>query len=509
MQAYLCKQYAFRVAWSIDWPVRFVYCKQWIILRGRVVLTRRLCQVWALACDAHHHRQQRQHHGSSSSSSMGAASRARASIRAFAAAAKSELAQALLGCKALLLPIPASSEPHLNPLPSSALLPAAAMASTYPVGNYSAHIQYKYVVRNSDGSVVRWQEGDNVSLELPGGPAEALALDVEDSWNKSKQVKRILAAGTPVRFNIRLKVDFGQHLLVVGSCASLGAWNVDNAVRLTWQEGNVWESSVELPAGELVEYKYVIRNGDTSVDKWQPGDNLAMEVPVAQANNGRRRGVLVLDTWSKASKKAKAKPPHGKGSSWRSTPYSSVPAGATGVAVHTDSPRFGGSEDINSAASAVAARSYYSMMEIQGSSSSLSSSREAASGIRDPNPQQHDPNVMQHWTDKPRFAQSGHQAHQDPWSNPQDQPEAQPEPPQPQVFVPPPRAGAGPEEYARWQALQSVMAALAHSSELDHWVEDPTDPRMLAADRRLAALTAGLATGNSSNVATATATAMR
>eukprot|EP00882_Tetradesmus_deserticola_P003887 GHRQ01004111.1.p1 GENE.GHRQ01004111.1~~GHRQ01004111.1.p1 ORF type:complete len:251 (+),score=115.78 GHRQ01004111.1:188-940(+) len=112
-----------------------------------------------------------------------------------------------------------------------------------------AHIQYKYVVRNSDGSVVRWQEGDNVSLELPGGPAEALALDVEDSWNKSKQVKRILAAGTPVRFNIRLKVDFGQALLVVGSCASLGAWNVDNAVRLTWQEGNVWESSVELPAG--------------------------------------------------------------------------------------------------------------------------------------------------------------------------------------------------------------------------------------------------------------------
>lgn len=44
------------------------------------------------------------------------------------------------------------------------------------------------MVRNADGSVVRWQEGDNVSLELPGGPAEALALDVEDSWNKSKQV---------------------------------------------------------------------------------------------------------------------------------------------------------------------------------------------------------------------------------------------------------------------------------------------------------------------------------
>ncbi|WIA42683.1 hypothetical protein OEZ86_008641 [Tetradesmus obliquus] len=295
-----------------------------------------------------------------------------------------------------------------------------------------AHIQYKYVVRNADGSVVRWQEGDNVSLELPGGPAEALALDVEDSWNKSKQVKRILAAGTPVRFNIRLQVEWGQHLLVVGSCASLGAWNVDNAVRLTWQEGNVWEASVELPAGELVEYKYVVRNSDTSVDKWQPGDNLGMEVPVAQGNNGRRRGVLVLDTWSKAVKRTtKSKAPYGRGVSWRSTPYSSVPAGQQ------------------------------------------------------------------------------HQAHQDPWSGGQQEQQQQ-EPPQPQVYVPPPRAGAGPEEYARWQALQSVMAALAHSSEMDHWVEDPTDPRMLAADRRLAALTASLGTGSSSSsMEAATVTAMR
>lgn len=53
---------------------------------------------------------------------------------------------------------------------------------------HRTHIQYKYVVRNNDGCVVRWQEGENVSLELPGGSAEAMALDVEDSWNKSKQV---------------------------------------------------------------------------------------------------------------------------------------------------------------------------------------------------------------------------------------------------------------------------------------------------------------------------------
>jgi len=33
---------------------------------------------------------------------------------------------------------------------------------------------------------------------------------------------------------------------------------------------------------ELVQYKYVVINADGSVDRWQPGDNLQMEVPVAQ-----------------------------------------------------------------------------------------------------------------------------------------------------------------------------------------------------------------------------------
>lgn len=287
------------------------------------------------------------------------------------------------------------------------------------------HIQYKYVVRNKDGSVVRWQEGANVSLELPGGNAEALALDVEDSWNKSKQVKRVLAAGTPVRFNIRLRLEFGQQLLVVGSCSALGSWNVDNAVRLNWQEGHIWESSIELPAGELVEYKYLVTLGDGSVDRWQPGDNLRIEVPQAQGVSGRRRGVLVLDSWSKSGA---AKPKRGKSfggqrhpsspaPSWRSTPYSSLPGGLAAqhnadgsMDVTTASPRFGGGADIDDASSAMAARSYYSMMQGGG--------LEAAAEIRDPAPRpQHDPSVVQLWTDKPRFTGvQQHQAHQDPWA---------------------------------------------------------------------------------------------
>jgi hypothetical protein len=52
-----------------------------------------------------------------------------------------------------------------------------------------------------------------------------------------------------VRFNIKVKAEFGQALMVVGSCATLGNWNIEQAVRLVWQEGHVWEAGVDMPAG--------------------------------------------------------------------------------------------------------------------------------------------------------------------------------------------------------------------------------------------------------------------
>jgi hypothetical protein len=292
---------------------------------------------------------------------------------------------------------------------------------------------------------------------------------------------------------------------------------------------------------------------------------------VPQGNNGRRRGVLVLDIWDKAAAKPKvtrtrSAPAAG---SWRATPYASQPASSADV----------------SDASSAAARSFYSLMNGNGQHSSSNGNgngQHSSSSIAAPtdsiyNPvhsHQPDPSVMQLWTDKPRFSShqqaygAENQQHHDPWRQQQ-----QPQPQQPRIFVPPPPSHATSEEFARWQALQSVMAALQHSSgvyidrqsvslllsrpaflhacchsvgcaemrahtcmqlhqlpcahgastacvceqavpvsltrslvcpahvvlnlaavpaELDHWVDDPTDPRMLAADRRLAALTASL-----------------
>lgn len=160
--------------------------------------------------------------------------------------------------------------------------------------------------------------------------------------------------------------------------------------------------------------------------------------------------MLVLDTWSKASNtyKVRRSPPAG---SWRSTPFSSVPANGS------DSSSASGF-DISDSSSA-AARSYYSLMN-----------HRPTDGIYDPvHSHQADPNVMQMWTDKPRLSsphayggvQQQHHEHQDPWRQQQHEQQHQQ---QSRIFVPRPSAGASNEEYARWQALQSVMAALEHSA---------------------------------------------
>jgi hypothetical protein len=44
---------------------------------------------------------------------------------------------------------------------------------------------------------------------------------------------------------------------------------------------------------ELVEYKYVVLNADGTVDRWQPGDNLTMEVPVAQVRDSRQLSTAI------------------------------------------------------------------------------------------------------------------------------------------------------------------------------------------------------------------------
>lgn len=54
------------------------------------------------------------------------------------------------------------------------------------------------------------------------------------------------------------QVNFGQSLALVGNAEQLGAWNLEHAPTMTWGEGDVWTSTLELPAGADVEYKFAL-----------------------------------------------------------------------------------------------------------------------------------------------------------------------------------------------------------------------------------------------------------
>ncbi|CEM10154.1 unnamed protein product [Vitrella brassicaformis CCMP3155] len=113
----------------------------------------------------------------------------------------------------------------------------------------------------------------------------------EDALAEALRRERLAATGvTPDAMNFRIKCDtrFGQNLYLVGSVEPLGLWDPSRAVKMTWNEGNMWTCTVNLPVsiGE-VEYKYIVRQ-DNMVD-WEHGHNHKL--------NSVQGGVTVEDAW--------------------------------------------------------------------------------------------------------------------------------------------------------------------------------------------------------------------
>jgi len=53
-----------------------------------------------------------------------------------------------------------------------------------------------------------------------------------------------------VDFKVPLHLDYGRKLTLVGDCAPLGTWEPSStSAILAWTEGDVWQGSVEVPAG--------------------------------------------------------------------------------------------------------------------------------------------------------------------------------------------------------------------------------------------------------------------
>lgn len=69
-----------------------------------------------------------------------------------------------------------------------------------------------------------------------------------------------------VSFSIHKPTQLGEDVAVVGSHDSLGAWNLGNALPLTWTDGHHWRGSLEVPANAgRIEFKV---GGHSGVSAW-------------------------------------------------------------------------------------------------------------------------------------------------------------------------------------------------------------------------------------------------
>jgi hypothetical protein len=94
-----------------------------------------------------------------------------------------------------------------------------------------------------------------------------------------------------VKFHLQYRVEYGQSLALVGGADALGAWRLADALPMAWSEGDVWRADVELPAGGVAEYKYVVVGAHGAAATWQAGGNSVL------ALRGGEEEVEVHDNW--------------------------------------------------------------------------------------------------------------------------------------------------------------------------------------------------------------------
>ena len=182
-------------------------------------------------------------------------------------------------------------------LAAAATTPAAALRAPAAASRRDA----SGAARAAPRRAARCQAGPeagpgHVEYGAPGVP-DAIAtrseLAAESNPSSMRRAREIMAidpsaenaldlVGTKVnmtcRFSVHYETTLGEDLFVIGSHEKLGAWRIEAATPMTWTEGGVWQGEVDLPAGGVFFYKYVVKKADGGY-RWQDGANNLLALP--------------------------------------------------------------------------------------------------------------------------------------------------------------------------------------------------------------------------------------
>ena len=77
-----------------------------------------------------------------------------------------------------------------------------------------------------------------------------------------------------INFQIKYDTKFGEDLAVIGSIEELGNWKIDRALKMGWNENNIWKGTLYLDKNNILEfeYKFIVTSGNY-VKRWENGFN--------------------------------------------------------------------------------------------------------------------------------------------------------------------------------------------------------------------------------------------
>ncbi|KAI8634097.1 family 15 glycosyl hydrolase [Xylariaceae sp. FL1651] len=103
------------------------------------------------------------------------------------------------------------------------------------------------------------------------------------------------ATAVAVTFAEKKVTTYGQTVKIVGDSATLGAWDTSKAIALSaaqYTSSNpLWSVTITLPAGQAIQYKYIVVNTDGSI-VWEADPNHSYTVPTGCSTTATKS-----DTW--------------------------------------------------------------------------------------------------------------------------------------------------------------------------------------------------------------------
>ena len=84
-----------------------------------------------------------------------------------------------------------------------------------------------------------------------------------NSYHESSRKKKEFKIKT-ITFEIKYNTKMGEDIGLIGSIKEFGSWNQKNALRMYWNEGNIWKITIDISFAEIktFEYKFALfKNG--------------------------------------------------------------------------------------------------------------------------------------------------------------------------------------------------------------------------------------------------------